>query len=82
MSNDRLGKALVTGALLAAAALPLPSRATSHAQRAPATEGGWRPAVAASLSQGDRRFIEEAARGGMAEVEMAGSRSSACQVRR
>ncbi|HUH93360.1 MAG TPA: DUF4142 domain-containing protein [Casimicrobiaceae bacterium] len=73
MSNDPFGKVLITCAVLAlgGAALPLTSRAMSHGQRAPTAGTGKNPAVvASSLSQGERRFIEQAAQGGMAEVEM------------
>ena len=72
MSHDRCGKTLLTAALLlGCAAVPLTSQALSHGERTPATGAGQAPAaVASTLSQDDRSFIQQAAQGGMAEVEM------------
>jgi putative membrane protein len=71
MPHDRFRKALLTGALLSLAAVPLTSQAMPHGERAPSSTAATsdKPA-ASSLSQRDRRFIEKAVRGGMAEVEL------------
>jgi putative membrane protein len=72
MPHDRFRKALLTGALLSlGCAVPLASQALSHGERTPSSTSATSASPAASpLSQGDRRFIEKAARGGMAEVEL------------
>ena len=73
MSTEWFRKALFTCAALAvgsAALMPLPSRAMLHEEHGPATETDSDPSIAMSVSQAERAFIEEAVRGGMAEVEM------------
>jgi putative membrane protein len=52
---------------------PAPSSSTNAAQTArdiPAASGRAKDAGKSSLSHGERKFIEEAAKGGMAEVEL------------
>jgi putative membrane protein len=84
MSAKLLRKTLIAGAILSlgvGVGVPLPAQAagtydkqaTTPAATAPTAASAAKPAVpatSATLSSSERKFIEEAARGGVAEVEL------------